>query len=189
MNLRSRHRFRASLLVASWARRWYAAWLEFAGRTEEAEAVLRRAAADRPESFSAALAHGRSLLALGRDAEAREALRRACRLDRSRFLRRRDLPAVWREVIAVECAAALPEGPDPRGGPFEIEPATEALRGFSPAAVEDPPPPGSDFVSGAEARRFQGLAALDKTTAKDVDWDVLLDRLARSAQPGGPRGA
>ena len=174
--------------LAAPAMRIYAFWLALTGRVEAAERVLRRASEARRGSFATAVAHAKVLLSLGRENEARSALRRACRIDPDRFLRRRDLPAALREIVAVENiltdkstagrAASFPAEPAPR------MPAIVLAR----IGTNDPPPSGSDFTTGTEARRFQSMEPLDKTSAKDVDWDDLLHRLARPAQPGGPRG-
>ncbi|HYC77747.1 MAG TPA: hypothetical protein VEI02_08985 [Planctomycetota bacterium] len=161
-----------------------AQWLLWCGRPDDAGRVLARAAAAAPSSFSAQHAFGRVLLALGRDAEAREAFRRCYRLSSARFLRL-DLPAGFREVTAMECELA-PVGVAVPGR----APATgDAVGACFAAPPDDPPPPRSDFASGAEARRFQGLEPLAITAAKDVDWDDLLDRLARPPRSGGARGA
>lgn len=178
-----------SARIAAPVVRLYAYWLAFTGRVEAAERMLRRAAEIRAGSFATAIAHAKVLLALGRESDARSALRRACRLAPDRFLRRRDVPAALRELIAVECILAdKPAAERARYFPAEAPPlAPSAILGRTSAS--DPPPAGSDFTTGTEARRFQGMDPLDKTSAKDVDWDALLHRLARPAQPGGPRGA
>lgn len=168
--------------------RCYAAVLAWRGRPEEAERVLARAAACAPRSFAAQLAWGRALLALGRENEARAAFRRCCGMSAARFLRRSELPAALREVVAMECvldrAEDRPAPPRPSAAPFA------GNTGLSLRAAVEPPPPGTDFASRSEALRFQGLPPIDKTAAKDVDWDDLLRKLARPPADGpeGPSG-
>ena len=178
-----------SARLAAPVARLYAHWLSVTGRVEAAERVLRRAAENRAGSFATAIAHAKVLLALGRENDARSALRRACRIAPDRFLRRRDLPAALREVVAVECILADKPASE-RARYFPAETPSRAPASFlGRVGTNDPPPTGSDFTTGTEARRFQGMDPLDKTSAKDVDWDDLLHRLARPAQPGGPRGS
>jgi tetratricopeptide (TPR) repeat protein len=145
-----------------------AGFLAWTGRPEEAEIVLREAAAGARESFAAHVAHGRALLALGREADALEAFGRARRIAPLRFLRRREIPPALREIAAVSCAApAL--GPEPkREAKTPKPPDVDGSEGSSRA------PRRSD----AEARRFQALGPLDMTSAKNVDWDDLLSKLA-----------
>jgi hypothetical protein len=185
MSFRDRLRFVWRTCVGGPWVRAAAAWRGWTGRHEEAEQSLRRLAERLPQSFGAQLAWGRSLLALGRDAEARDALRRACRISPVRFLRQ-NLPASLREVVAVECVLNESALIGCRRSPTPVEPAP------APCGARvggDPAPAGSDFVDGDEARRFQAMGPLGKTAAKDVDWDDLLDRLARPPRSGGPRGS
>lgn len=184
MSFRDRvRRWLERCVAAPWARA-RAAWAAFAGRPEAAERSLRRAADAAPRSFGVQIAWGRLLLALGRDAEARVAFRRACRLAPARFLRQ-NLPASLREVVVLECEAAEPD----RGGSKAATAPETAASACAPHAAAEPPPPRSDFVDAAEARRFQSMGPLGKTAAKNVDWDDLLDRLARPPTSGGARGS
>ncbi len=70
-----------------------------------------------------------------------------------------------------------------------LDPDALAARGWIPiSAVEaSPPPPHSDFVDGDEFHRFQSLPPLANTDPSAVDWDDLLDRLARVPVSGETR--